>query len=341
MNRRVVGQHLRYSAFLLILLMLILNVAPQGVLAADKLVGIHTAQSVSQCMPWIAQETGLFQKYNLDFQLIYIGASPLATAVMLGEDAEVSVGGGSAFVRAFVQGATDLVFIGAVKNILTHAIMTRPEIKKMEELKGKKVGVTRIGSNSHYFTVQAMRRSALDPLRDITYIQTGREADALTALISGSIDAATVSPPFDAMALDKGFHPVAYGPDLKIPYAATGLGSRRSVIVKRPQVVGQFMRVMAEAAKILHADREFTYKVLAKRLRVNDRKILDAAYNTEIKALDARLNIKTEAIQAILEEISQVDPRANKVKAQDLIDRRYLNEMEKSGFFARLWTEKQ
>ena len=75
-------------------------------------------------------------------------------------------------------------------------------------------------------------------------------------------------------------------------------------------------------------------------MRVNDRKILDAAYNTEIKALDARLNIKTEAIQAILEEISQVDPRANKVKAQDLIDRRYLNEMEKSGFFDQLWAGK-
>jgi len=261
--------------------------------------------------------------------------------VMLGEDAEVSVGGGSAFVRAFVQGATDLVFIGAVKNILTHAIMTRPEIKKMEDLKGKKVGVTRIGSNSHYFTIQAMRRSALDPLRDITYIQTGREADALIALISGSIEAATVSPPFDAMALDKGFHPVAYGPDLKIPYAATGLGSRRSVIVKRPQVVGQFMRVMAEDAKILHTDREFTYKVLEKRLRVNDRKILDAGHNTDIKIMEQRLEINPEGIQAVLEDIAKIDPRAKRVGPQDLIDRRYLDEMEKSGFFARLWTEKQ
>lgn len=335
MKRQSVAQHLGYPVFLLVLVMM--GAAPQRVLAADKLVGIHTAQSISQCMPWIAQEARLFEKYDLDFQLIYIGASPLATAVMLGGDAEVSVGGGSAFVRAFVQGATELVFIGAVKNILTHAIMTRPGIKRIEELKGRKIGVTRIGSNSHYFTIQAIRRSALDPVRDVTYIQTGREADALVALLSGSVDAATVSPPFDAMAFDKGLHAVAYGPDLKIPYAATGLGARRSVMAKRPQVIGQFMRVMAEAAKILHMDKEFTYKVLEKRLRLSDRKILDAAYNTEIKALDPRLNIKTEAIQAILEEVSQVDPRAKKVRAQDLIDRRYLDELEKSGFFERLW----
>ena len=334
MKKYIVGQQVACSAFLLILL--ILGVARQRVLASDKLVGIHTAQSVSQCMPWIAQEAGLFQKYNLDFQLIYIGASPLATAVMLGGDAEVSVGGGSAFVRAFVQGATELVFIGAVKNILTHAIMTKPEIKRIEELKGRKIGVTRIGSNSHYFTIQAIRRSALDPVRDVTYIQTGREADALVALLSGSVDAATVSPPFDAMAFDKGLHAVAYGPDLKIPYAATGLGTRRSVMARRPHVVGQFMRVIAEATKILHTDKEFTYKVLEKKLRLSDRKVLEAAYNTEIKALEQRLNIRTDAIQAILEEVSQVDPRAKKVKAQDLIDRRYLDELEKSGFFEQL-----
>jgi hypothetical protein len=100
------------------------------------------------------------------------------------------------------------------------------------------------------------------------------------------------------------------------------------------------MHVMAEAAKILHTEREFTYKVLGKQLRVDDRKVLDSAYNAEINALEPRLVIKDEAIQAMLEEVSQVDPRAKKVKVQDLIDRRYLDEMEKSGFFDQLWAKK-
>ncbi|MBI4526926.1 MAG: ABC transporter substrate-binding protein [Deltaproteobacteria bacterium] len=339
MQRRAVAHHRGYSTCLLILL--IFGLPSEKIFAADRLVGIHSAQSISQCMPWIAQEAGLFPKHNLDFQLIYIGASPLVTAVMLGGDAEVTVGGGSAFVRAYVQGATDFVFIGAVKNILTHAIMTRPEIKRIEELKGRKIGVTRIGSNSHYFTVQVIRRSALDPFRDVTYVQTGREADALTALMSGSLDAATVSPPFDALGFDKGFHAVAYGPDLKIPYAATGFGTRRPVIARRPKVLEQFMRVMAEAAKILHTDKTFTFKVLEKRLRLSDKKVMEAAYNAEIKALDPRLNIKTEAIQAILEEVAQMDSRAKKIKAHDLIDRRYLDELEKSGFFDQLWQGKR
>jgi hypothetical protein len=90
---------------------------------------------------------------------------------------------------------------------------------------------------------------------------------------------------------------------------------------------------MAEAMKILHTDKDFTYKVLGKQLRVTDMKLLDASYNAEIKTLEPRLDIRLEALQAMLDEISQTETRAKKVKPQDLVDRRYLDEMGKSGFF--------
>ena len=97
---------------------------------------------------------------------------------------------------------------------------------------------------------------------------------------------------------------------------------------------------MAETAKLMHTDREFVYKVLGKYLRITDRKVLESAYNAEIKVLEPRLVIKTEALQAILDELAQTDPRAKKVKPQELIDTRYLDEMEKTGFFDQLWGKK-
>ena len=90
----------------------------------------------------------------------------------------------------------------------------------------------------------------------------------------------------------------------------------------------------------MHSDRDFVYKVLGKYLRITDRNVLDSAYNAEIKVLEPRLVIKTEALQAILDELAQTDPRAKKVKPQELIDTRYLEEMEKSGFFDQLWGKK-
>jgi len=308
--------------------------------AADKLVGIHSARVMSQSMPWIAQEAGLFKKYNLDFQLVYIASSGMVTAAMLGGDAEMSLTGGVGNVRAYVQGATDLVFVAGVKNVMTQSIVAGGNLKKPEDLKGKQIAVSRIGSNTHYFTIQALRRFGMEPGRDFSFLQSGGDPESLAALLSKNIEVATMTAPSDAKAIAQGYHYVVYGPDLRIPYAATAFVTKRSVMAKRPQVMGQFMRAMAESAKILHTDKEFVYKVLGKYLRLTDRTILDSAYNAESKALEPRLVLKSEALQAILEEVAQVDPRAKKVKPQELIDMRYVEEMEKSGFLDNLWAKK-
>jgi len=315
--------------------------APVGGSAAERLVGIHSARVLSQSVPWIAREAGLLQKYNLDFQLVFIASSPAVTAAMLGGDAEIALTGGEGNIRAYVQGATDFVFIGAVKNVLTHSILARQEIKRPEDLKGKKIGINRIGSNPHFFAVQALRQKGLDPTKDVQFIQSGGSPETLAALVSGSLDAASLNPPADTQAISQGFHYVIYGPDQRVPYVATAFVTLRPVLAKRTQVVGQFMHAMAEAAKIIHTDKEFTYKVLGKYLRVTDRKVLDASYNTEIKALEPRLEIRPEGIQGILDEVAKVDPRARKVKPEELIDRRFLEEMDKSGFFDRLWEGKR
>ncbi|HTM07714.1 MAG TPA: ABC transporter substrate-binding protein [Verrucomicrobiae bacterium] len=309
--------------------------------AVERLVGIHSARVLSQAMPWIAAEAGLFKKYNLDFQLVYIASSPAVTAALLGGDAEIAITGGEGNIRAYVQGATDFVFIGAVKNVFTHSILAGPSVKTPDDLRGKRIGINRIGSNPHFFTVQALRQKGLDPVKDVQLIQSGGSPETLAALVSGSLDAACLNPPSDTQALAHGFHYAIYGPDQKIPYVATAFVTRQSVLAKRPQVIGEFMKAMAEAGKILHEDREFTYKVLGKYLRVTDRKILDASYNTEIKALERRLEIRPEGFQAILDEIAKIDPRAKNVKPDDLIDRRYLNELARSGFFDRLWEGKK
>jgi NitT/TauT family transport system substrate-binding protein len=317
--------------------LIVVNVAASPASGADRLLGVQSARVMSQSMPWIAQETGIFRKYNLEFPLVYVGSSPLATAAMLGGDAQMLVDGGLGTVRAVVQGNTELVFIAGIKNYLTQSILAKPEIKRLEDLRGKKVGVTRIGSTTHYFAIQAFKRRNMEAGRDYIVIQTGGAPEMLAALLSGSIDAGTMTAPWDTRAIAEGFHYVVYGPDLRIPQVAVSFITRRTLIARSSPVITQFMRAMAEAAKILHTDKEITFKVLGKYLRVEDRKILEAGYNAEIKALEPRMELKLEALQAILDDVAQVDPRAKSIKAVDLYDRRFLDEMEKSGFLEKLW----
>jgi ABC-type nitrate/sulfonate/bicarbonate transport system substrate-binding protein len=306
-----------------------------AVCAADKLIGLHSAQVMSQSMPWIAQEAGLFKKHDLDFRLVFIPSSPVATAATLNGDAEVALTGAIGNVRAYVQGFNDLVFIGGVKNFLTHSIMGKPDIKRPEDLRGKKVAVGRFGGNTHYFTIQALKKFGMDASRDIQTIQTGGGPETLAALVAGNVEAAGLVAPGDAAAAARGFRYVINGFDLRIPYGATQLVTLRSNISKRGPVIGRFMRVMADSAGILHTDKNFVYKVLGKYLRVTDTKVLDSAYQSEIPALERRLEIREAALQASLDEIAPTDPRAKTVKPQELIDRRYLVELEKSGFFGK------
>jgi len=332
MTRRPVD---RFKKILFGIITALLASSAYVAIAADRLIGLHSAQVLSQSMPWIAQEAGLFKKYDLDFSLVFIPSSPVATAATISGDAEIGVTGAVGNVRAIVQGSKDLVFIGGMKNFLTHSIMGRADIKTPQDLKGKKVGVGRFGGNTHYFVIQALRRFGMDASKDIQTIQTGGGPETVAALLGGNVEAAGLVAPGDFTVASRGYRYVVNGVDLKIPYAATCVVTLRSLINKRGAVIGRFMRTMAEATKLMHNDRPLVYKVLGKYLRITDQKVLDAAYNSEIPAMEQKLEIHEAALQASLDEIAPLDPRAKNVKPADMIDRRYLVELEKSGVFAK------
>ena len=336
--------HLRFKSsfgYLFGLLVVLASLLPSSSAAADKLVGLYSAHAVPYAMPWIADEMGMFKKYDLDFEFVYIPSSSTATAALLGGNVEVGLLGGIGVVNAFVNGATDLVLIGSIKNFMTQSILAKPEITRLQELRGKKIGVTRIGSNTHYFSVQAFRRAGMNPEKDVLFIQTGGDAETLGALFTGRIDAASLLPPADAKAIAQGFRYVVYGPDQAIPFAASTITTRRSVLTKRPQVIARFMRAMAEASKAMHSDRELVLRVMQKKLGIKERSILEPGYETEIKVMEPRLDLKLQVLQVMVDEVAKVNPRAQEIKPQDLVDRRYLTEMENSGFFTQLWAEKR
>lgn len=305
-------------------------------IGAEKLVGLQSAPSVAMALPWFAEEARLYPKYGLDFQLVYIASSGIVTAAMSSGSGEVALVGAEGPIRAYVAGNTDFVFIGAVKNVLTHSLMGKPEIKKPEDLKGKKIGVGRIGGNAHYFTLYGMRKTGLDPLRDANFIQTGGAPETFLALASGAVDAASLTTPQDTRAHFAGFNYVINGREIRPPYVAVGFVTLRSIIAKRPKVISQFMHVMAESFKLMITDREMAHRLMAKKINLTDRRVFDAAYNGEMSVLEPTLEIRPEAIQATLNEIAKTDPRAAKVSPQQLIERRFLVEMEKDGTFDRL-----
>ena len=333
----MIGVHLLTTRIGLLIVVLIGGASffPATGISAEKLVGLQSAPSIAMALPWVAEEARLYSKYDLEFQLVYIASSGIVTAAMSSGSGAVAIVGGEGPIRAFLGGNTDFVFIGSVKNVLTHSIMGKPDIKKPEDLKGRRIGVGRIGGNSHYFAQYGFRQKGLDLTRDANFIQTGGAPETFQALASGAVDTASLTTPQDTRAAFMGYNYVIDGRELKPPYVATGFVTLRSVIAKRPKVVSHFMHAMAESLKIMMTDRELAYRLMAKKIGLTDRKVFDAAYTAEMKVLEPRLDIKPIAIQATLDEIAKTDPRAKQVNASQLIDRRFLDEMEKDGTFGR------
>lgn len=119
--------------------------------AADKFTTIYSARVMAQALPWIAEEARLFQKYNLDHNLVFVASSSIVTAALLGGDPDMTMTGGVGNVIAFVRGSTEIAYVGSAKNSMTQNIIAGGNLKKPEDLKGRRIAVSRIGSNSHLF----------------------------------------------------------------------------------------------------------------------------------------------------------------------------------------------
>jgi ABC-type nitrate/sulfonate/bicarbonate transport system substrate-binding protein len=188
----------------LCLVLLVLFILPVWARGADRFTTIYSSRVMSQSLAWIAQDAGLFKKYNIDHNLVFISSSSIVTAALLGSDPDMTLTGGVGNVTAYVRGSTEPVFVGGVKNTMTNSLLAGGNLKRPEDARGKKIGVSRLGSNSHYFTIQALRRHNLERVRDYAFLQIGGDPETLTALMGGNIDIACLAAPTDALAIARG-----------------------------------------------------------------------------------------------------------------------------------------
>src|SRR5262245_11143657 len=194
---------------------------------SSALTAFYTAPVVSMSPMWIAKEAGFFKKNGLDVKLVFIASGPIGTASLLGGETDVGIIGGFAPLQAMVGGAKGLVIIGQSKNRITSKIVGKKEITSVEQLKGKRLGIDRIGSNPDMFAQAALSRFKIDTFKDLQYVQLGDIGQGIAALKAGAIDAAIAGAPHDLFALRMGFKEILDIAAMKIPFAVTVLISSR------------------------------------------------------------------------------------------------------------------
>jgi NitT/TauT family transport system substrate-binding protein len=307
---------------------------------SSTLTAFYTAPVVSMAPMWIAKEAGFFKKQGLDVKLVFIASGPLGTTSILSGDVDVGIIGGFAPIRAIAGGAKSLVMIGQSKNRMTGAIVGKKEIASVQDLKGKRLGIDRIGSNPDMFTQASLARFNMDPLKDLNYVQLGSIGQGIPALKAGTIDALTTSAPHDLFAQRLGYKVILDITALKIPFASTVLLSARNTVERKQADLTRFMRAYAEAMHYFLTNAEGTNQIVAKYTKVEDRDVNAYAIDSESKAVERTLQIDPKGIELILALISKSVPQATSAKAEDFYDPRFFTELRDSGFLKRLWGDK-
>ncbi|OGP30472.1 MAG: hypothetical protein A2038_12450, partial [Deltaproteobacteria bacterium GWA2_57_13] len=245
---------------------------------------------------WVAHDLGIFSRHGIDVQLLYIGGGSVVTQALLSGDVQFVRLGANAVVQASLRGA-ELKMIANTINRLVFSLMTRPEIKSSADLKGKKVGVTRLGGSTDFALDLALKKWGLRRGTDVAVLQAGGMPQLLGAIQRGAIDAGVVSPPTNLQALKLGLKELVDFGDLEILYPNSPLAATQSYLAKNRDLVLRFLRGYSEGIYRVKTDRENTLKVFSKYTAVKDPEILAELYRIYgVKHLERIPFVSSEAV---------------------------------------------
>jgi NitT/TauT family transport system substrate-binding protein len=295
----------------------------------------YAALTAGQVAPWIAKEAGYLSKYGIEADLIYIPAVAATQALIAGEIQLAQVTGVSTS-GAILAGA-DVRIIASVQDRLAGSIYARPEIKTPEDLKGKKIGISRFGAVSETAVAMFLARFGLKRNTDVAIIQLGGLPEIITAMERGGVDAGFANPPQTSRARRLGMRELFDLNALGVELQQTCVTVTTKYLRERRPVVKNFLQAYAEGLHRFMTDREYSVQVLKKYLRVDDKEILDDAYTFYAQRLQKIPTPTVKGIKFILDEMAERNPRAKNVAPESFVDLSLLQELDQSGFFKQLW----
>lgn len=288
---------------------------------------------------WAANDRSLLKKYGFETEVIAMqGGTQLAQAIIAGSIPIAVMGG--AYLTAAVRGA-DLVMIATHMDKLPYSLIVKPNIKRVEDLKGTRLAISRFGSSSDAGLRLALQKLGLNPEKDVTIVQVGGQTERFAALKANTVDGTVVIPPLTGAAQRLGYNGLINMTKLGIPYPQEGVVVSRQTLTTRREMVIRFLKAYIEGVKELKADKEFAVGILAKHLRMDrkkDREALEDSFQEVVIEQMLKVpNINLEAIRVGLELLGKDKPASASNNPRDYVDGSLIQELVKSGFIDQLY----
>jgi len=306
--------------------------------AADRVrIGLSSFTPINAAV-WIAEEKGLFKKYGIDPEVILIGgASAGGVSSLIAGDVQFLAGAGGAVVSAGLNGA-DVVMIASIVNRGVQRVMARSDIKKPEDLRGRRVGVTRLGAASHLVLLMMLRAWGMTAA-DVQTMQIGSSPAMMAALEKGGIDAAVLTEPTFFFAEDQGYRVLADLADMDIYYLHSMIDTTRGYIRTHRDVALRFLRGYTEGIAFFKNNRKESIEVLAKKLRTapSQTKYLERSHALYSSGyFENTPYVSLRGVNTLLEFLGKDNPKARTADPRSFIDNSLVKELDDAGFIKKL-----
>lgn len=305
--------------------------------ALDKFSVIHSSVSGSQAVLFVTKDAKIFEKHGLDVSITFAAGGPTAISALLSGDVQAALMAGPAAVSANLSGADVTVIMGLIPT-MEHFLFAQKEIRKPEDLRGKKIAVSRFNSADDFAVRFALRKWGLTPDKDVVLLQIGEQPARLTALRGGTIDATLIQPPLTMVARKAGFTELAGLGDMGIDYLGTCVTTTKSLIKNREDLVRRFVRAFVEGIHFYKTHKEASLASITKFMKLTDSEAAEESYRTYALKFTPRVPYPTvKGVQTILDDLGTKDPRAKAANPNDFVEPKFLRELEESGVIKSLY----
>ncbi len=289
---------------------------------------------------WVTKEAGLFDKYGLDVAFKRLAGSSLVIQAMIGKEISIAQVGGTAVVDARLAGA-DLVYLASVIDTMVASIYGLPSLTKLEDLKGKKIGVTRFGAITDFFARYALKTKGLVADRDVGIVQTNDLPNTLSSLKIGAIQAGVVVAPVTLQARKLGFRELVDMTKIGGSFPFNGIVAMRDYLKSKEnrETLQRFLKAYVEGISVSLKNREFTLKVIGDYTRTTDAEMLEETYQVNIAKAFLKVPLPSvEGFKTILDFVAETrDPKAKNIDPNSILDASFVKQLDESGFIKSLY----
>lgn len=317
------------------------STAKSGKETPTKIRVSQSAVNTRSAVLWVAERQGFFARNGLEVETVYLRSSNLQMAAMATGDVHFASSGGAPVLSA-VSGGQDLKIVASPSNRLAYDVVVRPEVKEAKDLRGKRFGVTNIGGTTWMAAILALEHLGLDHQRDQIRINAlGNQTILAQAIEAGNIDATLLDPFLSRRLKQKGIPVLIDLYRAKIPFVNTSLVVNSAYLRESPEVVESVLKSLLEAQAYIAspANKSVVVQTLARQMKITDPSVLEEGYQDLQVGFERKPYPSVEGLRNIQRMMGALNPKVARVKAEEIIESRFVRKLEDSGFIDSLFAK--